>query len=512
MQDTKSFSYQLNNSQALDYSSAESSLITLGRVQKLDLLIHLITNLRQSLVICGLEGIGKTTLLNELIKRKKDTWLISNITTSSSLSFEAIQDQLYRFVVQAHPEYKNQDLPSILSGLDKQNQKIVMVLDDAGALVPGLINTLIQYAEASICLRIVFALTHDDLHEKNSSDRAIENCHLIEIPPLTEIQCSAFLQNLAAKPDASISLNAINDSVVEKIYKETQGIPGKMVSALPAFSNYAAVRGLNWWGLFVPVVFLSVAVLYIYSDEALEQEAEQIDTAITLPKPEVVQISSPVVSSAGQEKTYEIKGVKKFADSNKAEAVSEHLVVDAKIKASNEELEVMDLAKDKSLEDSVIKSDIDNLKIKTVSDISKKPIIPVSNSVVERTEIKIEDSAVVKEMPKAESQAIEPKVEKKVEKKTDGIEWLHQQSQKKYTIQLMALSTHKAVAIFVEKNKQLKENLKFVRMTKQGKEKFVLIYGVYDNKDMAIKDMKLLPAKYRKSWVRRFRDLQRATK
>ena len=60
MQDKDPFSFQFNKNQISSTRAEESSLITLERSQKLDLLIHLITNLRQSLVICGPNGIGKT--------------------------------------------------------------------------------------------------------------------------------------------------------------------------------------------------------------------------------------------------------------------------------------------------------------------------------------------------------------------------------------------------------------------------------------------------------------------
>lgn len=64
----------------------------------------------------------------------------------------------------------NHELKSLVSMLKKQNQKIVVIIDNAGYLIPGLISNLIQFAIAYSSIRIVFSLTHDELHIKNSSD------------------------------------------------------------------------------------------------------------------------------------------------------------------------------------------------------------------------------------------------------------------------------------------------------------------------------------------------------
>ena len=58
----------------------------------------------------------------------------------------------------------------------------------------------LTYAAKNPVLRVVFVLTHDDLDVKITSDSAIDDCHLIEIPSLSEKQCGDFLQYLATKP------------------------------------------------------------------------------------------------------------------------------------------------------------------------------------------------------------------------------------------------------------------------------------------------------------------------
>ncbi len=194
--------------------SARQALITLERSQKLDLLIHLLTNLQQPLVLCGPEGIGKTTLLDILRAREIASWHICSIKATSQLSFERVQQLLVESAKQANPDLKHYQLPEILEHFTQNKEKLVVLLDAAGELVPGMITALYQFAAANPVLRFVFVLTPDQLHIKSSSDKVIEDCHFIELPPLTEQQCGEFLQNLSSKPGAAVSFNAISPAMV----------------------------------------------------------------------------------------------------------------------------------------------------------------------------------------------------------------------------------------------------------------------------------------------------------
>jgi DamX protein len=131
-----------------------------------------------------------------------------------------------------------QALSGAFRGLENQGKKIILMIDEAGHLAPGLINALIDYAVKNPVLRVLFVLTHDELDLKNSSDNGLDDCHLIEIPPLSEQQCGVFLQHLAVKPRSPVAVNEINDAMIAAVYLETQGIPGLIIAQLPA-SNEA---------------------------------------------------------------------------------------------------------------------------------------------------------------------------------------------------------------------------------------------------------------------------------
>jgi DamX protein len=229
--------YQAKRSLIKQKSRAFNVLITQERIQKLELLIHLISNSRQAVVICGSEGIGKSTMLKVLQERKVDSWLYCHMQGDQHLSFKKIQDQTARAINQDKKHQQVQSLSGAFRLLQSQHKKIVLMIDDAGHLVPGLINSIIDYAAEHPVLRVIFVLRHNELDLKNSSDSAIDGCHLIEISPLSKKQCGEFLQYLATKTRSQTAFNQISDDMIEALYQQTQGIPSRIIAELPALKN-----------------------------------------------------------------------------------------------------------------------------------------------------------------------------------------------------------------------------------------------------------------------------------
>jgi DamX protein len=287
------FIYHVNKPLINQKKEFSPSLITQERTRKLDLIIHLISNSRQSLVICGPEGIGKSTLLKILQERNVESWLYCLVQGNAGLSFEKIHEQTARVIKHDFSGQQAQTLSGEFRLLESQRKKIVLMIDNAGHLAPGLINTIIEYAVINPVLRIVFVLTHDDLDVKNSSDSAIDACHLIEIPPLSKKQCGEFLQFLATKPRSQAAFNEISDNMIEAVYQETQGIPGRITTKIPGFEG--AKQSDNSLRLLVSAVaVLVVLTLGIQWFSASKYNIRPIPTlAMEVQKPAVIENSLP---------------------------------------------------------------------------------------------------------------------------------------------------------------------------------------------------------------------------
>lgn len=284
-------------------------LITQERAQKLDLLVHLIRNLRQSLVIFGPKGIGKTTFLKALQGSKSESGAVLLLQATERLSFEQVQEQLFKELLQHVSGGQVESLAQLLQIYNKHNQYVVLLIDDAGQMVPGLIATLVQYAIRFNNLRIVFALTQEDLGLKHKTDAEIEDCHFLEIPPLSLSQCGEYAQYLHSTAAAPMTNNSLNEVMLERIYKKTAGVPGKIVEILPGLSA-SRDSGSGWLYALVAAGLVSVVVglllwrniTNVVTTDALIPSASSVIAPLEIPgqtKPELLAAAANPTATGG---------------------------------------------------------------------------------------------------------------------------------------------------------------------------------------------------------------------
>lgn len=501
------------------------SLLTLERSQKLDLLIHLITNLRQSLIVCGPKGIGKTTLLTVLQENRHEARQFCVLKGSASLSFEHIQNQI-KLTVQQILSTEQLDLTATLAQFDKLNHKLVLIIDDAGLLVPGLANSLIQYAAANPALRVIFSLNNDELIKKVSTDQALDECHFIELPPLTLKQCADFLQDLSQRSVISNSINSLDDDFVERVYRESNGVPGKIISGLPGIGKQSFISGGGWIYLALIALLIAIALSYVdWSDDKTQTKNEivkpeiklagqhkssiQEDKPVLLKRTTVPVIHSPVVAKkSGKEQKPELKK----GEAKKYQATPDKMALSA-------QGSIRDVFSEQKQVEPVfdIKPEILPAKVKAVKKPSiepvKKPEVKIPLSVAKPNEVRVPLPVVKKtiEPVVAAVQKVEAprSVVKKLQDDGDDKKWLADLPGKNYTLQLMALSQLESVKKEIKKYSTLKQKLKFIKIVKNSQEKYILLYGSFTDDTQAKKAMQLLPKQFRKSWVRKIKDLQK---
>jgi DamX protein len=524
MQDNESPIFRMNKIHMPKIKGVESALLTLERAQKLHLLIHLITNLKQSLVICGPNGIGKTVLIDELTKCEKDTLSLVCIQGASDLSFDNFQYQLVRLLEnQLGFDAENQDVSEVLSMLDKNNQKVVVIFDDAGQLMPGLIDTLIDFASENKCLKIVFSLTLDEIQSKKNSDRRIDDCHFIDIPPLTEKQSGVFLRSLSAQPGINLEFNNINDQLIEKIYKKTNGIPGEIIYEVSKENNFniISIEKYKWIGLaLIAALILTVLTNYLFNSEPeASQSGDKNNLPLSKNKPEKVEKTHYYVQSetdveinnpqviADVDKVNKKEQKESFPDKNPVQKF-DHKTKVAEKKA--EQIKVEDAPFSQKKEESS----------KFQESIEKNKIVEL---VGENTEKKMVLEKPSKELIDLDRFQASIETKKKTDEKNEVLKkdviiraddsmWVLKQSKNHYTMQLIVLSTQDAVSGFLSEYKGLSDNLKFFRKRKQGNNQYVVIYGSFKDAATASLKMKSLPARFRKAWIRSFRGLQEMIK
>lgn len=519
------YSYQKRPKVTGNAKQAERALISVDRSQKLDLLVHLLTNLEQSLIVCGPDGIGKTTLLRIFAENHNDVWPICMLPGSGAVSFESVVAALSRSLNLSNASV-NFDLSSLRAFCNKQ--KVVLIIDDAGELMPGLIGELIDFANSLAGLRLILAMNNDELQDKSASDTAIEECHFIELPPLNQQQCREYLQNLSAQPGSPLSFSAITDALVEDMYLHTHGVPGKLVAELPKFKEYQNRRGRQiglWLGIAGVVAAAGFAAktfmpIELWGGGVSENVAREIPAQ--LPEEPVVALPPPVLEPA----VLTDGGITPATDTL-PEAVSE---ADSSAKADAPEAPaepsvaetdgVAENPADKPLENRPVVSAESLAPGQSTEVETGAPAVPAETETLQ-PEVKAEGSKPLEKQPAVEVKPVEkpvavqkPEPAKNANAESDSgdNDWIVAQPANNYTVQVMVLSSKASVTRFLRKYADYRDGLKYYAVGKEGQEKYVIIYGSFPTSAEALNSKSYLPGEFNNGMVQRFKQVQRASR
>lgn len=449
-------------------SSTSYPLISRERAQKLDLLNHLIANLAQTIVVCGPEGIGKTRLLTFFQEGKTQSLIMCYVRGDSKLGMSDIENAISADIAENLPDLKSQALNVALDRLNSRGAKVVLVLDDAGLLVPGLIEKVIAYANSQPALRVVLALTHCELYLKNITDPVIDDCYLVEIPPLSPAQCEDYLEYLSTMPTPRIEFNRINDAKVAELFRESHGVPGKILALLPQPDNKKTAD---------------------YSKSAL------ISAVIGL-----VLLALGVQWWSTHHKAEENPGTdKQAAAGNLQPPAQQQSVANANKPPVTTALATPVAAEQKQLPNSADKP------------ITSEPLTPT-----QKPENSQASPSTDKPLGNATAQSVPPVQDPGQVNAEAGINlgkgdhWLMAQPGENYTLQLMALSQEQAILDVLQRHPELGDELRYLKTkTRRGNDRFVLFYGSYANPEQIKADKQKLPKEFQKIWVRKIADFQK---
>ncbi|MGJ0483691.1 MAG: SPOR domain-containing protein [Methylomicrobium sp.] len=468
MVEIDSNTYQVKSMKIENKTVPPRFLITPGRSQNLELLQHLLTNTHQSIVLCGPEGVGKTGLIDVLQKRLKEMLRWCVVKGDVSLTFEEVHERV-------GPLLRHHRAESVIkntgSGDSPDSHKdVVLAIDNAGEMLPGLITRFIQFAENHPELHLLFVLTHDQWHIKHYTDPAIEDCYLVEARPLLQKECREFIQHIVSFTSTSRAENGLTDDKIDAIYRQSHGIPARIIAHFPEL-NKAKTGTDSLTVLIIAVLGLVFLALYMQwftasrpiteNIIASEQHKERTDS---------FDYGQPILSlpvgnllTNGQNSEITSVGEEKFAGINK-----------------NIEQDVGDLQSEVSA--PAVSKFSDNLT-KTLDQQPAHPEIAQETAV---------------STPPPQEQAAQSAVV------ANDDSWLAEQSEDSYSLQLMILSDESAVRAVIARHSELQPDLRVVRRIVKGREKFVLLYGLFADVESAKNAKKLLSVEFKSPLIRKF--------
>lgn len=208
--------------------------------QRINLICHLIENSEQLLLVLADAGHGKTSLLEHLkktIKQHHEHWWIYTPTSSPALSAEVlISAVLTAFNVRQEGkpiQILQESLRNHIAATRYNGQLPVLLIDDAHLLPLATLKAIVDLAmqgEPLTRLRVVLFCEPQITSILATPDfEIVQNTliHILDVPPLSKAQLLDYIKFYLQDSQYS-TIHPFNSEVIKKIYAESEGVPGEI--------------------------------------------------------------------------------------------------------------------------------------------------------------------------------------------------------------------------------------------------------------------------------------------
>ncbi len=205
-----------------------------SREQRLDLMQHL-APYSELLVVIGVPGVGKTTLLHQFVARASETWRIAVVSAQPGMDCDEFMTQVLEgFDLpgdgQSSADAQRAMLVTHLRALRQSAQVPMLLVDDAHLLdaeVLELILSLVEENDAGQLLSVM--LFGNPALQSNLAAPALAAlqsriAHSFDIPPLNEQETARYIRHRMRAAGAQDD-GPFNPVVTAKIYDASGGIP-----------------------------------------------------------------------------------------------------------------------------------------------------------------------------------------------------------------------------------------------------------------------------------------------
>ncbi|MBW9260177.1 MAG: AAA family ATPase [Candidatus Thiodiazotropha sp. (ex. Lucinisca nassula)] len=280
----------------------------------LDLIRHLIENSELVPLVRGAEGSGKSLLASRLQQMAPENWMVCHFSAEPTLQPE----RLLAFIARCSglPDIAGnlmQRLADRFEVLRKRGSTPVLLVDDAQMLPPTSLMTLLRLFERQVegdrlVSIVLFADEQIDLLLSTPQLQVMtpQSIQAIDMPVLTRAEATEYMAHLLKNEGLSDNF-ALDESKLNRLYKETGGVPGPLASAIlgevgiQGEAKPEALSGYRKQLLMIGVPVVSVILLLLLFQgpinslfgPAVEPQAEPMASQsekeeIVLPPPDAV--------------------------------------------------------------------------------------------------------------------------------------------------------------------------------------------------------------------------------
>ncbi|MCG7959662.1 MAG: AAA family ATPase [Candidatus Thiodiazotropha taylori] len=205
----------------------------------LDLIRHLIENSELVPLVRGAEGSGKSLLASRLQEMAPENWMVCHFSAEPTLQPE----RLLAFIARCSglPDIAGdlmQRLADRFEVLRKRGRTPVLLVDDAQMLPPTSLITLLRLFERQVegdrlVSIVLFADEQIDLLLSTPQLQVMtpQSIQAIDMPVLTRQEATGYMAHLLKNEGLSDNF-ALDESKLNRLHKETGGVPGPLASAI----------------------------------------------------------------------------------------------------------------------------------------------------------------------------------------------------------------------------------------------------------------------------------------
>lgn len=475
---------------------------------RLELSKHLIDFSDRALLITGQKGAGKTAFLQRLKSEAEQHWLLTDLDIGGGESPEIILQSIYQ---QNNLDYQSGE--SVQTSIDllahhfknnvSNNHINVFLVDNAQLLTASVLNLLIQLSKPAGAEQAVHLLM---MSQEDISSLFInqdnEFLHKMDLPLLTEEQTGIYIRHRLGNPTPGFS-ELFSDQQVKQIYKTSAGIPALINQlaartlqdpSLLAQSNQRpswSLKALLLNGRFTlafSLILVSLFVVVILNQTEQKQDEQKLVVDIKLPETNKEQQEAPDVQPEYivEQPQEPGSGPNVYLD-EEAEEAEEVTPPVEEITSELAEIEntVLNEVPAVVTETSAIQSDAVEQSLEETDTASDDDIeIPVAEVMSE---------VVPEEVMTEESIASEENVSSSTPGGFKGTSWLKQQAANQYVLQLMGAHDPEVINKVLAANPSIFDKVARFTTVNNNKLWYVLLYGLFQDRDTAIADVKNLP-------------------